>query len=1744
MARLLGEARVSVLPDGTRFRPETEAVVKKAIAGITGKIPISPDLDKFRTTTSAEVKAALAGLNPKIKVSAYVDEATLAKVAAAKNAMATPVTAPLKVTTDPSDLAAKKAYLGMYFKEALSLDYAVDPTKTRRMKTFLNRWLYTNQYNTSPLALNYTVDPAKVATMKRLLEQYMSGNAQFGLSISPSQVAALKATLDNLNSQAQVGVSVDPSELALAEATLNRIKDVKVGVILDPAELRRIKTSIDSFMANNVLLGFSVDPAKLAIAKKQVMGEFSRTKITIPVDFGVVSGGKLIAMQKSFDALLNSNFVLGVNIAPAMAKMAAFAAYTKNLFSTSGSWFKLNVAPAIVQLLSLQAAITSVKNTFSQMGNNANVVAAVTAAATARTANAFITMGAGGGGALGFLTNKITLFAGVMDRVLPAALTRVAVWHVAADAILEFAAVFVPATIAVVAFGAAVAPVVSDAVNRLKAMQQAAAATGTSIGIFNYNAQGAVGPMQALQNKLQPVVWEVFGDAITVAAKKTGIFSTLVTQVGTVVEDLSARMTRAFSSNSMGNFLKNGALDFQRFGTIIGNFGGAIGNIIKQVPGYAEVFLQLFTKISAGIEWFTAIAGPVIKAGLALHGFFLYAGLATTAGVALLAGVGNMITKFFTFATAATSLTGVGARIATSFKAAGAAAAGFGKNLLLLATNPYIIGLAILGAAIYTIVSNWHAADAATSQFISNMENSLANMSGGSAIQAISMDLGSLTRQMKEAGSQQAFDSINKNWQNLGNTGSRLSTDMSLAGQHFKMAWQDITGSSTNPLKGMADAITNVGHALGNIFLGSSGFDQQSAVFAKMKDNINALETEFHKLTGEQQKLLTVAGDLMTNFKLGNTSTFTWAQSLGILDAAGVQASDSLDMMVTKVEGLLAGWKQFGLNATQIGNAVNAISLQTEMQQSSITTLTGAYSNFIGVVTGGESAFATFGQGMSTLSQALNSASAGSVTWSNSLGKLSTKGTAAGASLNGLSQASLNARGAFAQQVGSAQNLYNSLLTMSAVSAKGAQGQKDLASAGRDMVAMLLPLANGSKTATAEVYALAQTAGYQGADSFKALAKWVGGVKAPMQDLNKREQDLTVSSANLLKDTQNLAGAMGQTLTSAISGAIFAAEKGPQALQKLADAMQALQTGKGSVTGVEQALKSVIPALVQMTGSLPNARDQFLAMAGAMGIGHDKAIAMWNAVEQGKGALAGATGAIGSMRNAVTKIITDFNNQAKASANAKDALDKYNTAIKNNGVNSDQAKAARAALIADLIKAGVNAKTANSDVAAYSNAVKSNGVNSDQARSARLRLINDILTASNNSKTGKADLDALTSAVRNHSASSDQVRSARARLIADLEKTGTNSKTATSLVDGLISSIKKIPSSWSTSIKVSATGQWSITGVSAKVLAGFGGGSAANIQAIANQNARQVMGGAKGMFVTDGTTPTADDVLARVSKGELVVPANLVKRGAVDHLRGKIPGFAGGGYVGNPAQVGGFIDTEEKATDAADISATANALRAAIQSMLKSAIAAASAMNVPNVGSGVARWKGTVDQALRMLGLSTSLDRQVLYQMQTESGGNPNAINLSDSNAAAGDPSRGLMQTIMATFKAYHVAGTSSNIYDPLANIAAAINYARSRYGPTLMSGGMGMGSGHGYALGGLIPSKVFDRGGTLAPGPNMVYNLTGRPEHVVPTDGSQTITLEIAGGDSDLEQLLVQVIRRYARIKSGGNVQRAFGRN
>ena len=98
--------------------------------------------------------------------------------------------------------------------------------------------------------------------------------------------------------------------------------------------------------------------------------------------------------------------------------------------------------------------------------------------------------------------------------------------------------------------------------------------------------------------------------------------------------------------------------------------------------------------------------------------------------------------------------------------------------------------------------------------------------------------------------------------------------------------------------------------------------------------------------------------------------------------------------------------------------------------------------------------------------------------------------------------------------------------------------------------------------------------------------------------------------------------------------------------------------------------------------------------------------------------------------------------------------------------------------------------------------------------------------------------------------------------------------------------------------------------------------------------------------------------------------------------------------------------------------------------------------------AGVEQWRAVATQALRITGqLSDANVNALLNQMKHESGGNPSAINNWDINAKNGTPSKGLMQVIDPTFRAYALAPYNTNIYDPLSNMIAAIRYTVSRYG-------------------------------------------------------------------------------------------------
>ncbi|WOI40388.1 transglycosylase SLT domain-containing protein [Bacillus altitudinis] len=141
-----------------------------------------------------------------------------------------------------------------------------------------------------------------------------------------------------------------------------------------------------------------------------------------------------------------------------------------------------------------------------------------------------------------------------------------------------------------------------------------------------------------------------------------------------------------------------------------------------------------------------------------------------------------------------------------------------------------------------------------------------------------------------------------------------------------------------------------------------------------------------------------------------------------------------------------------------------------------------------------------------------------------------------------------------------------------------------------------------------------------------------------------------------------------------------------------------------------------------------------------------------------------------------------------------------------------------------------------------------------------------------------------------------------------------------------------------------------------------------------------------------------------------------------------------------------------------------------------SLIAAFSGMGASNLS--VQQW---LMAALMATGTSMSWLPGLMTIAQHESRGNPKAINLWDSNAKRGTPSKGLMQTIDPTFNSNKASGMN-DIWNPIHNAAAAINYIKGRYGNVYNTPGLRSirngGPYKGYANGGLITQEQIARVG------------------------------------------------------------------
>ena len=266
-------------------------------------------------------------------------------------------------------------------------------------------------------------------------------------------------------------------------------------------------------------------------------------------------------------------------------------------------------------------------------------------------------------------------------------------------------------------------------------------------------------------------------------------------------------------------------------------------------------------------------------------------------------------------------------------------------------------------------------------------------------------------------------------------------------------------------------------------------------------------------------------------------------------------------------------------------------------------------------------------------------------------------------------------------------------------------------------------------------------------------------------------------------------------------------------------------------------------------------------------------------------------------------------------------------------------------------------------------------------------------------------------------------------------------------------------------IHVAASGKWAVIGPGGGLPGGTAGGPFAA--------GGMIRGGVSGR----------DSVPIMAMPGEVVVPTDLVARGAVDHLRGRLPGFASGGVVGSfGGSVPGlttWLKNENTATVVALANATARALLTGVRSFFTAGGPGGGnpAMNARLARLMMPSWAfGSAWNAWNYVAMRESGWNQFARNPSSGAYGIPQALPPSKMGAAANPPQS-----------------------SPVAQIAWMIPYIQGRYGSPQAA------AQHEARW------NWYDQGGWLPPGPSWVYNGTGRPERVLPPGGGDgCVTINI----------------------------------
>lgn len=254
------------------------------------------------------------------------------------------------------------------------------------------------------------------------------------------------------------------------------------------------------------------------------------------------------------------------------------------------------------------------------------------------------------------------------------------------------------------------------------------------------------------------------------------------------------------------------------------------------------------------------------------------------------------------------------------------------------------------------------------------------------------------------------------------------------------------------------------------------------------------------------------------------------------------------------------------------------------------------------------------------------------------------------------------------------------------------------------------------------------------------------------------------------------------------------------------------------------------------------------------------------------------------------------------------------------------------------------------------------------------------------------------------------------------------------------------------------------------------------------QIAAMPVGFAQGGYVSGAGTSVSDSIPARLSNGEYVVNARAVQSVGVNTLdainSNRWSGFAGQTLNALNVSMSQIPDSASGVMARGFANGLFNAMSNALDKLMEKVL------------SGAEGWRNLAIIAMQRTGFNYRDESQIgamLAQIQSESGGNAGiAQQIVDINGTGESAAVGLLQIIPGTFAAYRDESLPNDRRDPLANMTAALNYYRARYGTDLTTV---WGHGHGYHEGGLMGA-----------GAGLIHKTATEPEMVLSPKQSEAL--------------------------------------